>query len=222
MTEPRAPNPDPLIIRSLEFLGGLALQGGWRPDHSLPEIAFVGRSNVGKSSLLNLLVRRKAFARVSNTPGRTQEINFFNVNDALVFVDLPGYGYARVSKTRRHEWQPLIDSYLRTTQQLRGVVVLLDIRRVPSEADVAMFDYLSLLEIPVLVAVTKSDKLSRAAGAESLAKIIETTGADADQIVTCSATTGVGRTEIAEALNSLLGAPAWVPPEGAELTWRAR
>jgi GTP-binding protein len=222
MTESTASSPDPLVIRSLEFLGGLAMTGGWRPAHTLPEIAFVGRSNVGKSSLLNLLVRRKAFARVSNTPGRTQEINFFKVNDALVFVDLPGYGYARVSKDKRHEWQPLIDNYLRSTHQLRGVVVLLDIRREPSNADVAMFDYLSLLEIPVLVAVTKSDKLSKAAGAASLETILGVTGADAEQVVTCSAVTGEGRSDIAEALNLLLAAPAWTPPAGAEATWRAR
>ena len=90
---------DPLAIRDLEFLGGMAAVGGWRPSSELPEVAFAGRSNVGKSSLLNRLVRRKAFARVSNTPGRTREINFFKVNGAFVFVDLPGYGYARVSKT---------------------------------------------------------------------------------------------------------------------------
>ena len=93
---------DPLVIRDLEFLGGMAVQGGWRPPESLPEVAFIGRSNVGKSSLLNLLVRRKAFARVSRTPGRTQEVNFFRVNQDFILVDLPGYGYARVSKTRRH------------------------------------------------------------------------------------------------------------------------
>lgn len=198
------------------------MTGGWRPDHTLPEIAFVGRSNVGKSSLLNMLVRRKAFARVSNTPGRTQEINFFKVNEAFVLVDLPGYGYARVSKAKRHEWQPLIDSYLRNTEQLRGVVVLLDVRRIPSAADVAMFDYLSLLEIPVLVAVTKADKLSKTARAESVTAIAEATGADAEQMVLCSAVTGEGRDEIAEALNGLFDAPAWVPPEGAAQTWRSR
>src|ERR671916_82434 len=95
---------DPLPIRSLEFLGGMAAAGGGRPENALPEVAFSGRSNVGKSSLLNRLVRRKAFARVSRTPGRTQEINFFRVNDAFVLVDLPGYGYAKVSKEKHREW----------------------------------------------------------------------------------------------------------------------
>ena len=121
--------PQPLVIRELEFLGGLAAVGGWRPDNALPEIAFVGRSNVGKSSLLNQLVRRKAFARVSRTPGRTREINFFRVNHRFVFVDLPGYGYARVAKERKQEWRPLMETYMKYTRQLRGIVQLLDVRR---------------------------------------------------------------------------------------------
>ena len=104
---------DPLVIRELRFLGPMATAGGWRPETTLPEIAFAGRSNVGKSSLLNRLVRRKAFARVSRTPGRTREINFFEVNRQFVLADLPGYGYARISKERRAEWRPLIEGYLR-------------------------------------------------------------------------------------------------------------
>src|SRR5579871_7012802 len=96
-----APAREPLVIRSLEFIGGMASAGGWRPEASLPEIAFAGRSNVGKSSLLNRLVHRKKFARVSNTPGRTREVNFFKVNGAFLLADLPGYGYARVSHETR-------------------------------------------------------------------------------------------------------------------------
>src|SRR5262245_35759499 len=103
----------PLVIRSLDFLGGMVQAGGWRPLPDLPEIAFAGRSNVGKSSLLNRLVGRKKLARVSNTPGRTREINFFKVNGEFVLVDLPGYGYARIAKTQREAWKPLIEAYLR-------------------------------------------------------------------------------------------------------------
>src|SRR4051795_12837318 len=96
-----SPAPERLIIRNVEFIGGMAEKEGWRPEPTLPEIAFAGRSNVGKSSLLNTLVRRKAFARVSRTPGRTREINFFNVNNQFVLADLPGYGYARISKEKK-------------------------------------------------------------------------------------------------------------------------
>src|SRR5687767_4981204 len=156
-------SPESLVIRNVEFIGGKAEHTGWRPDSKLPEIAFAGRSNVGKSSLLNSLVRRKSFARVSKTPGRTREINFFRINNQFLFVDLPGYGYARISKEKKAEWRPLIDSYLGRTVQLRGLVLLLDIRRDPSDDDRAMLDFLARLEIPTLVALTKSDKVSKAA-----------------------------------------------------------
>ncbi|MGQ0647758.1 MAG: ribosome biogenesis GTP-binding protein YihA/YsxC [Gemmatimonadaceae bacterium] len=209
MTAVPTPAPDPLVIRHLAFLGGMAVGGGWRPEQRLPEIAVAGRSNVGKSSLLNTLVRRRAFARVSRTPGRTQEVNFFEVNRQFVIVDLPGYGYARVAKDKRHAWQGLIDAYLRNTEQLRGVVVLLDARREPTADDLEMLEYLAELEIPVLVAVTKVDKLGAAARRGAMDLIARTTGLDPAQMVACSAHTGEGRTEIAEALVELLDAPAW-------------
>jgi GTP-binding protein len=201
--------PDPLVIRHLAFLGGMAMDGGWRPDELLPEVAFIGRSNVGKSSLLNTIVRRKAFARVSNTPGRTQEVNFFEVNKEFIIVDLPGYGYARVAKTKRHAWQGLIDTYLRHTRQLRGVVVLLDARREPSDDDLGMLDYLADLEIPTLVAITKVDKLTKTERKDSISHILKVTGVDPTQAVPCSAHTHEGRAEIAEALVQLIQEPAW-------------
>src|SRR4051812_8584470 len=139
---------DPLVIRQMEFIGGMAAPGGWRPDATLPEIAFAGRSNVGKSSLINSLLRRKKFARVSNTPGRTREINFFRVNDQFVLVDLPGYGYARISKERRAEWRPLIEEYLKSSPQLRGIVQLLDVRHDPTNDDLQMLEFLAELEVP--------------------------------------------------------------------------
>lgn len=200
--------PDPLVIRHLDFLGGLAVGATWRPEERLPEVAFAGRSNVGKSSLLNMLVRRRAFARVSNTPGRTQEINFFEVNHAFVIVDLPGYGYARVAKERRFAWQGLIGDYLKSASQLRGVVVLLDARRDPSPDDLDMLDHLATLEIPTLVAVTKVDKLRAAERAAQLARISDAIGVDPAQVVPCSTVTGEGRDEIAAALVALLESPA--------------
>ena len=200
---------DPLVIRHLEFAGGMASPTGWRPTLEFPEIAFSGRSNVGKSALLNRLVRRRGFARVSNTPGRTREINFFVVNHAFVLVDLPGYGFARVSKARRAEWRPLIEGYLRSSRQLRGVVQLLDIRHEPTGDDHTMLEFLGELGVPTIVAVTKADKLTARKAEERLREIADATGLDESQMILFSATTGQGRDELAEAMVELLALPAW-------------
>jgi GTP-binding protein len=194
---------DPLVIRDLRFLGPMASVSGWRPETSLPEIAFGGRSNVGKSSLLNRLVRRKAFARVSNTPGRTREINFFEVNKRFVLVDLPGYGYARISKERRAEWRPLIESYLQKSPNLRGVVQLIDVRRDPTDDDIQMLDFLSDLGAPTIVAITKIDKLSKVAAHARVRELTESLGLDSDQVIPFSAITGTGRDELAAAIVAL-------------------
>ena len=201
--------PDPLVVRSLEFLGPMATADGWSPTHEFPEIAFAGRSNVGKSSLLNALVRRKALARVSKTPGRTREINFFTVNNEFVLADLPGYGYARISKERQAEWRPLIEGYLRRSLLLRGVVQLLDVRRDPTDDDRLMLDLLAEIGVPTIICVTKVDKLSRAAAAERVAEIARGISVDEDQIIPFSATKGTGRNELASALVSLLAQPLW-------------
>jgi GTP-binding protein len=194
---------DPLVIRELRFLGPMASIDGWRPDNALPEIAFAGRSNVGKSSLLNRLVRRKAFARVSRTPGRTREINFFEINRRFVLVDLPGYGYARISKERRAEWRPLIEGYLRRSINLRGVVQLIDVRRDPSDDDLHMLDFLSDLGTPTIIAITKVDKLAPTARAARVAELTASLGLDAEQVIPFSAHTGAGRDELAAAIVSL-------------------
>ena len=205
-----SPSPsEPLVIRSLEFIGGMATLGGWRPETELPEVAFAGRSNVGKSALLNRLIHRKKFARVSNTPGRTREVNFFKVNDAFVLVDLPGYGYARIPKERRAEWKPLIESYLRRSTQLRGIVHLLDARHDPTHDDLQMLDFLSELEVPTLVVLTKIDKLRAAERKSRIAEISRAIGVDQEQVIPFSAVTGEGRNELAEAVESLLAEPSW-------------
>ena len=200
------PGGDPLVIRNVEFLGGMAEKHGWRPDSPLPEVAFAGRSNVGKSSLLNSLVRRKSFARVSRTPGRTREINFFRINNGFLLVDLPGYGYARVSKEKKSEWRPMIESYLRRTSQLRGIVLLLDIRREPSDDDRAMLDFLAEVEVPTIVALTKTDKLSKAAALAKVAEISRALALEPEQVIPFSAHTGEGRVELLEAITALVGA----------------
>jgi GTP-binding protein len=203
-----ATGADPLIVRQLEFLGGMANVGGWRPESPLPEVAFAGRSNVGKSSLLNALLRRRSAARVSKTPGRTREINFFQVNDAFLLADLPGYGYARVAKSRQAEWRPLIESYLKSSPNLRGLVLLLDARRDPSEDDHAMLSFLAESGTPVLVAITKMDKLGADAGRKRVNAIAAALELDADQVVPVSAETGMGRDELAVALMELIGGRA--------------
>ena len=190
-------------------MGVSATVEGWRPTHAFPEIAFSGRSNVGKSSLLNTLVRRRAFARVSRTPGRTREINFFAVNGAFVLVDLPGYGYAKISKTRQAEWRPLIEGFLRRSTLLRGVVQLLDVRRDPTEDDKLMLDLLAEIGVPTIVCVTKTDKLSKGAVTARVAAIAGELALDPDQVIAFSAETGAGRDELATALMDLLAQPSW-------------
>ena len=200
---------DPLVIRSLEFIGPMATPTGWRPESKWPEVAFAGRSNVGKSSLLNRLVRRKRFARVSNTPGRTREVNFFLVNGNFVLVDLPGYGYARISKERRAEWKPLIEGYLRSSKELRGIVQLLDIRHDPTEDDRQMLAFLASVGVPTLYALTKIDKLTASQRKTRIATLLDVLETNEDQVIPFSAVTGEGRDELAEAVVALVEQPAW-------------
>ncbi len=195
---------DPLVIKSVEFLGGMASVDGWRPPPGLPEVAFAGRSNVGKSSVINTLVRRKKTARVSNTPGRTREINFFDVNGAFVLADLPGYGYARVSKDARATWRPLIEGYLTGSSALRGIVQMLDARRTPTDDDLHMLDFLAKTQLPTIVVATKIDKLRAAERAERIKTLALEAGIDGEQLIPFSAVTREGRDELAEAIASLV------------------
>lgn len=131
------------------------------PTDGKPEIALVGRSNVGKSSLTNTLINRKNFARTSSQPGKTQTLNFYNVEDQLYFVDVPGYGYAKVSKKQREAFGHMIEEYITSRKQLRGVISLVDARHDPSDDDISMYEWLHYYNIPILVVVTKADKISR-------------------------------------------------------------
>ncbi|HEY9429356.1 MAG TPA: ribosome biogenesis GTP-binding protein YihA/YsxC, partial [Gemmatimonadaceae bacterium] len=148
-------------------------------------------------------------ARVSKTPGKTREINFFEVNHELVLVDLPGYGYARVSKDQRAEWRPLIEGYLKQSEQLRGVVQLLDVRHAPTADDLQMVDFLAELGVPTIFALTKVDKLTKSAAARRVEEFVEGLGVTRDQLVPFSSVTGQGRDELAEAMVELAQAPAW-------------
>lgn len=200
---------DPLVVRSVTFLGGMATASGWRPEASLPEVAFSGRSNVGKSSLLNRLLGRRGVARVSQRPGKTREINFFSVNDSFMLVDLPGYGFARVSKTQRQQWRALVEGYLTRSAELRGVVQLTDARRPPTPEDRQMMEFLADVGVPVLVAATKVDKLHVRDVDAHVRTVADDLGIPAEQVVPFSATTGVGRDELAAAVAELIQAPSW-------------
>jgi GTP-binding protein len=208
----RAATPDPLVIRHLEFAGGLAEPGGWRPAAALPEVAVSGRSNVGKSSLINTLLHRKSFARVSQHPGKTREINFYRVNDQFYFVDLPGYGFARVSRSMRTQWARLIDGYLRGSVQLRGVVQLVDARHEPTPDDHHMLEALADIGVPTIICVTKWDKLRPAERATRLTDTARALGVGEAQLVPFSVVTGMGRDELAEAIVALVTQPAWRAP----------
>lgn len=172
---------DPLVIRSLEFLGGMATLGGWRPEIALPEVAFAGRSNVGKSSLLNKLMNRRNLARTSSTPGCTRQINFFSVRTAqgmhATLVDLPGYGYAKRSKEERKLWADLIDGYLLGRPTLRAVALLVDVRRGLEADDLDLLEMLatgsahSRGQPATLIVATKLDKLRSGERKAALLKI---------------------------------------------------
>ena len=131
------------------------------PQDDIPEVALAGRSNVGKSSFINTMLNRKNLARTSGKPGKTQLLNFFNIDDKLRFVDVPGYGYARVSKKEREKWGKMIEEYLTTRENLRAVVSLVDLRHEPSANDVQMYEFLKYYEIPVILVATKADKIPR-------------------------------------------------------------
>lgn len=165
------------------------------PEPMTPEVSFVGRSNVGKSSLLNRLVGRKALAKVSSTPGRTANINFFDV-DGVSFVDLPGYGYAKVSKGERQRWADLIGGYFEQERSFNLVVSLVDIRIDAQKLDQDMIGYLKDEGLPFVVALTKADKLSRPKQQKQVAALGKALGVSRDQMVVTSAETGLGIDEL--------------------------
>ena len=146
-------------VNSAEFIKSAVDQSHW-PNSPLPEVAFLGRSNVGKSSLINSLLNRKKLARTSNTPGRTQAINFFDINESFVFVDLPGYGYAKVPKKMRESWGKMAEKYLANRAQLVLSIQIVDARHNPTELDLQLYDWLQFHQQNSLIVATKSDKLS--------------------------------------------------------------
>lgn len=190
-------------IKSTEFIKSATRPVNY-PVSDLPEIAFAGRSNVGKSSLINVLVNRRKLVRTSSTPGRTQLINFFDVNGSFCLVDLPGYGFAKVPVSVKKQWGPMIRTYLESRENLRGVVFILDIRRDPREEDIQMIDWLEEFGVPTIPIITKIDKLQRSKRASRIAKIAEVTGLPQDAFTLFSAHTREGSDAIWELIESTL------------------
>ncbi|CCO07666.1 ribosome biogenesis GTP-binding protein YihA/YsxC [Desulforamulus hydrothermalis] len=193
-------------IVAAEFLTSAVNPGGYPPG-DLPEIAFVGRSNVGKSSLINRLVNRKGLARTSSTPGRTQLINFFKINDRFIMVDLPGYGYARVPEEVKARWGKMIEGYLKNRENLRGVCLLLDCRHTPTAQDIQMYRWLQYYRLPAAVVATKADKLSNNQWAKQQSVIKKTLSlAPEHSLIAFSAETGRGRDELLDVIKDWLQA----------------
>lgn len=175
------------------------------PPAELPEVAFVGRSNVGKSSLINVLAGRKALVRTSSTPGRTQLINFFDINGLLTLVDLPGYGYAKAPPEVRKQWGPMIETYLAQRENLKAVVLILDIRRIPSDGDLDMLGWLERYNIPPIIVLTKCDKLSKTERARQTALISAAVKRDKGLLLPFSALSKDGRDGIWQEIIQKLG-----------------
>ena len=175
------------------------------PDNTMPEIAFAGKSNVGKSTLINGLLNRKSLARTSSQPGKTQTINFYNVNKEFYFVDLPGYGYAKVSETEKAKGGTMIERYLRSSKQLRAVFLLIDIRHEPSRNDVEMYRWIADNGYEPIVIATKLDKINRSQTAKNLKVIRDKLKVrEGIKIIPFSAQTKQGREEIYETIDEVL------------------
>ena len=179
------------------------------PDNQLPEIAFAGKSNVGKSSLINALMNRKSLARTSSQPGKTQTINFYNINNAMYLVDLPGYGYAKVSESERAKWGKMIENYLHKSKQLKAIFLLIDIRHTPGANDKTMYDWIVYQGYQPIIIATKLDKLKRSQVQKALKEVRTCLVLKAgDIVIAFSAQTKQGRDEIWALMDELVGEDA--------------
>ncbi len=192
-----------MIVKSATFIKSAANPSQY-PTETFPEIAFAGRSNVGKSSLINTLVNRKHLVKTSSTPGRTQLINFFLVNNQLGLVDLPGYGYAKVPRSVQKKWGPMVETYLKTRNNLKGVVLIMDIRRRPDHKEFNLMDWLTNFNIPRILVITKTDKLSKSKQKLQLSTITDILSVMADDLILFSAKTRLGKNRVWTAIQKLL------------------
>ena len=190
-------------ILSAEFVTSATKPSEYPPE-GYPEIAFAGRSNVGKSSLINVLVNRKRLVKTSSTPGRTQLLNFFDINDYITFVDLPGYGYARVPASVKKKWGPMIETYLAGRDTLKGVVLILDIRRIPRDEEHHLIAWLDHYAIARILVLTKADKLSKTKQGQQCAAVAGSLNVDSRDLILFSAKSRSGREDVWEAIENLL------------------
>lgn len=196
-------NEGRMVIKSvnLEIVCGVTSK---LPDTVLPEIAFAGKSNVGKSSLINALINRKAYARTSSQPGKTQTINFYNVNESLYYVDLPGYGYAKVPIKEREKWGKMINQYLQGSKQLKAVFLLMDIRHEPSENDKLMYEWILHSGFQPIIVATKLDKIKRSQIQKQVKLMKEALKAEKEiKVIPFSAETKQGREEIWQVIEEI-------------------
>lgn len=205
-----------MVIKKAQFITSLDAFRDY-PGIGRPEIAMVGKSNVGKSSMINKLTNNGKLARTSAEPGKTRLINLFNLNDEIVLVDLPGYGFARVSRGEKRRWAGMIEGYLAQSKNLKRVLMLVDMRHQPTNDDIDMVNYLRHYGIPFTVAATKADKLSRAEKSRSIPVICRTLAVQPWEIIPFSSEDGTGRDKLLELLDTLLPAPETeTPPQGCE------
>jgi GTP-binding protein len=193
-----------MIITSAEFVKS-AVKPSQYPSTDLPEIAFTGRSNVGKSSLINTLVNRKHLVKTSSTPGRTQLINFFIINKTFSFVDLPGFGYAKVPDSVRKSWGPMIETYLSTRDTLKGVVLIMDIRRIPGILELNFIEWLYYHNIPSILILTKSDKLSKVKQKNQHLSIAKALSINQEDLILFSSKSRMGKNNVWDAIGRLIG-----------------
>ena len=192
-----------MIVTSAEFVKS-AVKPSHYPSEVLPEIAFAGRSNVGKSSLINTLLNRKRLVKTSSTPGRTQLINFFNINDAFSFVDLPGYGYAKVPNSVKKTWGPMVETYLSTRETLKGVVAILDIRRMPGMEEFNLINWLSYYNVPIILTLTKADKLSKTKQIKQHLAVAGELAVDQKDLILFSSKSRLGKEAIWDKIKKLI------------------